>query len=363
MKIAQIAPLAESVPPKLYGGTERIVSYLTEELVAQGHDVTLFASGDFITSARLFRCTETALRLNPDVREALPHQLLMLERVRQRAEAFDILHFHTDLLQHSMLRTIKTPSVTTLHGRLDLPDLVPFYRAFPDVPLVSISDAQRAPMPPVRWARTIYHGLPRQLYRFSASPTGGYLAFLGRISPEKRPDRAIEIATRSGMPLKMAAKIDNVDLAYWKAEIEPLVRDNPLVEFVGEIGEPDKADFLGGATALLFPIDWPEPFGLVMIEAMACGTPVIASRCGSTPEVIDHGISGFLVNDLDEAVAAVHLAQRLDRREIRGVFERRFSIERVAADYLQVYMALCGMDSLRAPQPDELQTTAWRKGA
>jgi glycosyltransferase involved in cell wall biosynthesis len=358
MKIAQIAPLAESVPPRFYGGTERMVSYLTEELVAQGHDVTLFASGDSLTRGRLFGCAETSLRLNQNVRDALPHHLLMLERVRQRADAFDVLHFHTDLLQCSMLRTIDTPSVTTLHGRLDLPDLVPFYRAFPDLPLVSISDAQRAPMPPVRWVRTIYHGLPRQLYHFSPSANGGYLAFLGRISPEKRPDRAIEIATRSGMPLKIAAKIDNVDVEYWKASIEPLVNTSPLVEFVGEIGEAEKSAFLGGATALLFPIDWPEPFGLVMIEAMACGTPVIAFSGGSTPEVIDHGVTGLLVKDIAQAVAAVHLAQRLDRRDIRAVFERRFSIERVAADYLQVYMALCGMDSLPVRPPEGLPMTA-----
>ena len=230
------------------------------------------------------------------MRDPLPHHLLMLEQVRQRAQDFDILHFHIDLMQFPLLRTIATPAVTTLHGRLDLPDLMPFYRAFPDVPLVSISDDQRAPMPPVHWVRTIHHGLPRDLYRFSPRAAGGYLAFLGRISPEKRPDRAIEIATRAGMPLRIAAKVDNADLAYWQEEIEPLVRANPLVEYVGEIGEREKADFLGNATALLFPIDWPEPFGLVMIEAMACGTPVIAFPCGSAPEVVDHGESGFLVD-------------------------------------------------------------------
>ena len=227
MKIAQIAPLAESVPPRLYGGTERIVSYLTEDLVAQGHDVTLFASGNSQTSARLVKCTPAALRLNPAVRDPLPHHLLMLEQVRQRAQDFDILHFHIDLMQFPLISTIATPSVTTLHGRLDLPDLMPLYRAFPEVPLISISDAQRAPMPPVNWVRTIHHGLPRDRYRFSPRATGGYLAFLGRISPEKRPDRAIEIATRAGMKLRIAAKVDNVDLAYWQAEIEPLVRGQP----------------------------------------------------------------------------------------------------------------------------------------
>ncbi len=357
MKIAQIAPLAESVPPRLYGGTERIVSYLTEELVAQGHDVTLFASGDSVTSARLARCAPTALRLNPAVRDTLPHHLLMLEQVRQRADEFDILHFHIDLMQFSMLRTISTPSVTTLHGRLDLPDLQPFYRAFPDVSLVSISDNQRAPMPPVHWVRTIHHGLPPDLYPFSPRADGGYLAFLGRISPEKRPDRAIEIASRTGMKLKIAAKIDNADADYWRDEIEPLVRDNPLVEYMGEIGEREKAAFLGQAKALLFPIDWPEPFGLVMIEAMACGTPVIAFACGSTPEVIDHGESGFLVTSVDEATAAVHHALRLDRAQVRATFERRFSIERVADDYLEVYLSLCGEGRPLRPSRD-LRLTA-----
>ena len=245
-------------------------------------------------------------------------------------------------MQFPLLRTIATPAVTTLHGRLDLPDLQPFYRAFPEEPLVSISDAQREPMPPVRWVGTIHHGLPRQLYRFQPRPApDGHLAFLGRISPEKRPDRAIEIARRSGRTLKIAAKVSNDDFAYWKAEIEPMVRDNPLVEFIGEIGEPDKAAFLGSATTLIFPIDWPEPFGLVMIEAMACGTPVIAFPCGSAPEVIDNGITGFLVDSVEEAVVAVEAASELDRAEVRATFERRFSIERVAGDYLGVYQALC----------------------
>ena len=287
------------------------------------------------------KCAPASLRLNPAVRDPLPHHVLMLEQVRQRAEDFDILHFHIDVLQFPLLRTIASPAVTTLHGRLDLPDLMPLYRSFPDVPLISISDAQRAPMPPVNWVRTIHHGLPRDRYRFSPRATGGYLAFLGRISPEKRPDRAIEIATRTGMKLRIAAKVDNADLAYWQAEIEPLVRANPLVEYVGEISEREKADFLGGASALLFPIDWPEPFGLVMIEAMACGTPVIAFSCGSAPEVVDHGESGFLVTSIEEATAAVHHALRLGRARVRAIFERRFSIERVADDYLEVYLSLC----------------------
>jgi glycosyltransferase involved in cell wall biosynthesis len=260
-------------------------------------------------------------------------------------------------MQFSMLRTIRTPSVTTLHGRLDLPDLQPLYRTFPDVPLISISDDQRAPMPPVRWIRTIHHGLPRDLYPFSPRADGGYLAFLGRISPEKRPDRAIEIATRAGIPLKIAAKVDNADLAYWQEVIEPLVRANPLVEYVGEIGDRDKASFLGQASALLFPIDWPEPFGLVIIEAMACGTPVIAFPRGSAPEVIDHGESGFLVTSIDEAVIAVHHAARLDRARVRAAFERRFTIERVADDYVAVYQSLCGKGHAARPSR-ELPLTA-----
>jgi glycosyltransferase involved in cell wall biosynthesis len=343
MKIAQIAPLVESVPPRLYGGTERIVSYLTEELVRQGHDVTLFASGDSVTSALLHRCAPAALRLSPKVRDPLPHHLALLERVRQHADAFDVLHFHIDLMHFPILRALATPAVTTLHGRLDLPDLEPFYRTFPEIPLVSISDHQRLPMPPVNWVGTIHHGLPWDLCRFSPRPAANpYLAFLGRISPEKRPDRAIEIATRAGMRLRIAAKVDNVDRDYWCSQIAPLVEANPLVEFVGEIGDREKSDFLGGATAVLFPIDWPEPFGLVMIEAMACGTPVIAFTCGAVPEVLDHGVSGLLVTSIDEAVAAVPAAAAMDRALVRVTFEERFTIERVAADYLQVYLSLCG---------------------
>jgi glycosyltransferase involved in cell wall biosynthesis len=341
MRIAQIAPLAESVPPRLYGGTERVVSYLTEELVRQGHDVTLFASSDSVTSARLIGCSSTALRLSPTVVDALPWHLVMLERVRRRAGRFDVLHFHIDLMQFPLLRTIGTPAVTTLHGRQDLPDLPDFYRSFPDMPLVSISDHQRRPLPPVNWAATVHHGLPLDLYTFQPL-SAGYLLFLGRISPEKRPDRAIEIATRAGVPLKIAAKIDKTDEAYWKMKIEPLVRGNRLVDFVGEVGEADKNALLGGASALLFPIDWPEPFGLVMIEAMACGTPVIASRCGSVPEVIDDGATGFIVDDVDAAVAAVGRVGALDRAGVRATFERRFDIARVAQDYVAVYDALRG---------------------
>jgi glycosyltransferase involved in cell wall biosynthesis len=339
MKIAQIAPLAESVPPRLYGGTERVVSYLTEALVARGHEVTLFASGDSRTSARLVRCTERALRLDPEVVDVLPHHLLLLDHVRQLAKEFDVLHFHIDLFHFPLLRMLATPAVTTLHGRLDLPDLQPFYRRFPDVGLVSISDAQRAPMPPVNWIRTVYHGLPSALLVPRRRPEG-YLAFLGRISPEKRPDRAIEIAERSGMPLKIAAKIDKVDRDYWMERIAPAVRRSSLVEYVGEIAEHEKAAFLGNASALLFPIDWPEPFGLVMIEAMACGTPIIAFRRGSVPEVVDPGTTGFVVETVDEAVAAVASLGTLDRGIIRRVFERRFSTDRMAADYEEVYAEL-----------------------
>ncbi len=341
MKIAQIAPLFESVPPKLYGGTERIVSYLTEELVRQGHDVTLFASGDSQTAARLVPCCGEALRLNPSVRDWIPHHVLMLEQVRRRAHEFDVLHFHVDLLHFSLFRPLAERTVTTLHGRLDLPDLQPFYREFNDVPLVSISRDQRRPMPPVNWVGTVHHGLPRRLYPFYPFPEGEYLAFLGRICPEKRPDLAIEIAKRVGIRLKIAAKVDRADEAYFRERIEPLL-DHPLVEFVGEVGEADKAPFLGNARALLFPIDWPEPFGLVMIEAMACGTPVVAFDRGSVPEVIDHGISGWIVDNVDRAVEAVRDLGQLDRRQVRRQFEQRFTVERMARDYLAIYNRLAG---------------------
>jgi glycosyltransferase involved in cell wall biosynthesis len=342
MRIAQIAPLAESVPPRLYGGTERIVSHLTEELVRQGHDVTLFASGDSLTAARLVPCVERALRLNPSVRDPIPHHMVMLNKVAERADEFDVLHFHIDVLHFPLIRDFAHRTVTTLHGRLDLPDLKPFYSSFSDIPLVSISDHQRRPMPPVNWVATVHHGLPRDLLPLTPKPAGGYLAFLGRISPEKRPDRAIEIASRTGMPLRIAAKVDKADLAYWKEVIEPLVATRPNVEFIGEINEHQKAAFLGNARALLFPIDWPEPFGLVMIEAMACGTPVIAFNCGSVPEIIDNGVSGFIVGSIDEAVAAVRRVGDLDRSLVRATFERRFTAERMACDYLDVYRRLAG---------------------
>jgi glycosyltransferase involved in cell wall biosynthesis len=344
MKVAQIAPLYESVPPKLYGGTERIVSYLTEELVRQGHDVTLFASGDSVTAAELVRCSKLALRLNPAVRDHLPHHLAMLEEVRRRADEFDVLHFHIDLIHAPLVGDFLDRTVTTLHGRLDLPDLKPFYRMFPELPLVSISRSQRKPMPPVNWVGNVYHGLPRDLLPLQKDPRdGGYLAFLGRISPEKRPDRAIQIAAKAGLPLKIAAKVDKVDQAYWDEVIAPMVRAHPDVEYLGEINEREKAGFLGNARALLFPVDWPELFGLVMIEAMACGTPVIAFKCGSVPEVLDDGKTGFIVPSADRAVAAVARLGEIDREQVRAIFEQRFSAERMARDYLSIYRSLPGV--------------------
>jgi glycosyltransferase involved in cell wall biosynthesis len=340
MRIAQIAPLAESVPPKFYGGTERIVSYLTEELVRRGHEVTLFASGDSVTNAELVVCSETALRLNPAIKDPLPYHLIQLEEVRKRADRFDIFHFHIDLLHFPLIQPFAARTVTTLHNRHDLPDLKPFYAAFPDVPLVSISDSQRRAMPPVNWAGTVYHGLPRDLLPFIPKPAGGYLAFLGRISPEKGPVDAIEIARRAGRRLKIAAKIDKCDQAYWENVVDPMIRNSPDVDFVGEIPQQAKATFLGSAEALLFPIDWPEPFGLVMIEAMACGTPVIAYRQGSVPEIVEDGVSGFIVNSVDQAVEALGHVGKLDRSAVRRAFESRFSAERQASDYLDIYRYL-----------------------
>jgi glycosyltransferase involved in cell wall biosynthesis len=348
--------LFESCPPRLYGGTERIVSYLTEELVRQGHDVTLFASGDSLTAARLEPGCSSALRLCPEIREPIAHHIVMLDRVRSMADQFDVLHFHVDVLHYPLIRDFADRTVTTLHGRLDLPELWHVYSAFPAAPLVSISNDQRKPMPPVNWAGTVHHGLPRDLLPFNAMPNGGYLAFLGRISPEKGPDRAIEIAARAGAKLKIAAKIDKVDQAYWNDFIGPMVANSPNVEFVGEISEREKADFLGNAAALLFPIDWPEPFGLVMIEAMACGTPVIAFRRGSTPEVIDDGVSGILVDGLDEAVAAVRRVRALDRAKTRETFEKRFAIERVASEYMRIYRTLPGLRT--SPRPGRHVTAA-----
>jgi glycosyltransferase involved in cell wall biosynthesis len=340
MRIAQIAPLHERVPPRLYGGTERIVSYLTEEFVRQGHEVTLFASGDSKTSAKLVRCCDMALRLNPVVRDPVPYHVIMLEEVRRRLDEFDILHFHIDFLHAPLLRSFPRDAVTTHHGRLDLPDIIPFYRVFRELPLVAISNDQRTYLNSVNWVGTVHHGLPRDLLSFEPNPRDGYLAFLGRISPEKGPDRAIEIAARAGMRLKIAAKVDRVDQTYWDEKIRPLIKLHPSVEFIGEIDEHDKAGFLGQASGLLFPVDWPEPFGLVMLEAMACGTPVIAFRRGSVPEILQDGISGFIVDTIDQAAAAVMRLAEVDRAQVRAAFERRFTVERMARDYLNIYHKL-----------------------
>ncbi len=339
MKIAQIAPLIESVPPRLYGGTERIVSYLTEELVQMGHDVTLFASGDSLTSANLVPCAPMALRLDKQVHDTIPHYMLMLDRVRQLAHNFDILHFHVDFFPFPLFRSIARRTVTTLHGRQDLPDLPSFYTAFHDMPLVSISNAQRLPLPKVNFAATIFHGLPLELHRPTFDPRGGYLAFLGRISPEKGPERAIHVARAMGIPLKIAAKVDIVDEAYFRECVVPLL-SGPGVEFIGEINERQKSQFLGEALALLFPIDWPEPFGLAMIEAMACGAPVLAFRRGSVPEIIDEGVTGVIVDGMEQAAAALPRVLRLDRRAIRRRFEERFSAALMAENYVHLSRSL-----------------------
>ena len=348
MRIAQIAPLYERVPPRLYGGTERIVSYLTEELVRQGHEVTLFASGDSKTSANLVRCCDIALRLDPSISDPSLYHIIMLEEVRQRIHQFDVLHFHIDFLHAPIIRDLAHRTVSTHHGRLDSPDLAAFYGFFPELPLVSVSLDQRRYLRRANWVGTVHHGLPRDLLAFHPKAAGGYLAFLGRISPEKGPNRAIEIAARAGLPLKIAAKVDRVDQAYWEQIIRPMVDAHLNIEFIGEIGEQDKAEFLGDALALLFPIDWPEPFGLVMIEAMACGTPVIAFRRGSVPEVLQDGTSGFIVDTVEEAVSAVRRIANLGRARIRAEFERRFTVERMARDYLGIYQERsCSRDQLK----------------
>ena len=348
MRIAQVAPLYESVPPKCYGGTERVVSYLTEALCSQGHDVTLFASGDSVTAARLVPAWPRSLRLDRHCVDQLVHHVLMLERVFHDAGQFDVVHFHVDYLHFPLSRRQMLTQLTTLHGRLDIPDLVPLYREFGEMPVVSISDAQRAPLPWANWQATVHHGLPDDLYRFHPEQ-GDYFAFLGRISPEKRVDWAIEIARQVGMPLKIAAKVDRVDKDYFESEIRPLLRD-PLVEFIGEIGEAEKDAFLGNAYALLFPVDWPEPFGLVMIEAMACGTPVIAFRNGSVPEIMEAGRTGFVVAGLEEAAQAARSISRLNRVYCREAFEQRFTAQRMAADYVQIYSRLMRRNSGRSQQ-------------
>ena len=345
MRIAQIAPPIESVPPTCYGGTERVVSYLTEELVKQGHQLTLFASGDSLTSAELVPCTKTALRLTPTVRDPIPYYMLMLDRVRQRADDFDILHFHIDQFHFPLFRPMANRTVTTIHGRQDLPDLKPLYIGFSDMPLVSISNAQRKPVANANFVATVLHGLPVHLLKPTYDPGGGYLAFLGRISPEKRPDRAIELARAVGIPIRIAAKVDKVDEAYFRATIAPLL-DQPGVDYIGEIDERAKSEFLGEARALLFPIDWPEPFGLSMIEAMACGTPLLAFRCGSVPEIVDPGVTGLIVDTMEEAVKVLPQVLALDRHAVRRRFEDRFSATRMAKNYLQVYHSLLSRESI-----------------
>ncbi|HET7674554.1 MAG TPA: glycosyltransferase family 4 protein [Gammaproteobacteria bacterium] len=338
MRIAQVAPLYESVPPKFYGGTERVVSYLTEELVREGHEVTLFASGDSVTAARLVAPCLKALRLDTECVDKMAHHILLLEHVFSSASEFDIIHFHVDYMHFPLTRRLGIRALTTLHGRLDLPDLVPLYYEYSDMPVVSISDAQRAPLKQARWAGTVYHGLPPNLYSFNPHPEG-YFAFIGRISPEKRIDIAIDIAIRLGVPLKIAAKVDPADRVYFATQIEPLL-DHPLIEYIGEISEVDKNTFLGNARALLFTVDWPEPFGLAMIEALACGTPVIALRRGSIPEIIEDGVTGFVADGPDAALGAAERVGELDRAECRAAFERRFTCERMAHDYLEIYTAL-----------------------
>jgi len=335
LRIAQVSPLYESVPPTGYGGTERVVSWLTEALVEAGHDLVLFASGDSQTKAELVPCAPRALRLDPTTPDPIAAHVVMLEEAFSRAREFDVIHTHVDYLGFPFARRASCPVVTTLHGRLDLPSLVPVFREYGEQRVVSISDHQREPLADARWQATIHHGLPPDLYQFRPGG-GGYLAFLGRISPEKRVDRAIEIALRAGWPLKIAAKIDANDRAYYEREIEPLLA-HPRVEYVGELCDSQKNAFLGDAVAVLFPIDWPEPFGLIMIEALACGTPVIAWPHGSVPEVLEDGVSGYLCTEIDEAVRAVERIGALDRRRCRAEFERRFTAERMARDYVAVY--------------------------
>lgn len=338
MKIAQIAPLFESVPPKLYGGTERIVSYLTEELVRQGHDVTLFASGDSQTLARLWASSPQAFRSQSGAVNRDVPMILMQEQVfGVDAGRFDIIHSHLDFLGFPLSRRCATAVLTTLHGRLDLPELVPMYGEYADMPVVSISNAQRTPLPNANWQGTVYHGLP-ELYTFHPNP-GSYLAYLGRICPEKRPDHAIEIAKRVGIPIRIAAKIDPLDREYFETKIAPLL-DHPLVEYLGEVTDAEKCDLLGNAVAVLCTYDWPEPFGIVLIEALACGTPVLAYRCGSIPEIIEDGVTGFICDDLDGMVAAIDRLPLIRRQRCRDSFKTRFTVERMVQDYLAIYQRM-----------------------
>jgi glycosyltransferase involved in cell wall biosynthesis len=344
MRIAQVAPLMESCPPALYGGTERVVSYLTEELVRQGHDVTLFASGDSRTAARLVSPCPRALRLDPSRPDPVAWHLMMLEQVAARAHAFDVIHFHIDFLHFPLFSRLRHKIVTTQHGRLDLPHMKRLFRLYPGMPVVSISQAQRTPLPDAAWAATIHHGLPQDLYSLGRGE-GGYLLFVGRTSPEKGLEDAIAVARRAGVPLRIAAKVDRVDQEYFEARIRPLL-DDPLIEFLGEVDDAGKNRLLGEALGLLFPIDWPEPFGLVMIEAMATGTPVIAYPRGSVPEILEHGRSGLIVEGIEQAAAAVRLLPQLDRSRVRACFEARFTARRMAQDYVTLYL---GVMAPRAP--------------
>ena len=352
MKIAQVAPLYESVPPRYYGGTERVVSYLTEALVKLGHDVTLYASGDSVTEADLRPACRRSLRLDKTSTEPFADHVLLAERIFQEAEEFDVVHSHIDYLAFPLLRRMATPHVTTLHGRLDIPNLRDLFREFKDEPVISISKHQQLPLSWANWQGTILHGLPEKLYSLREEP-GRYLAFLGRISPEKRVDRAIQIALRSGLPLKIAAKVDKPDQEYFETKIKPLL-EHKDIEYIGEIGEAEKAAFLGGACALLFPIDWPEPFGLVMIEAMACGTPVIAFPHGSVPEIVEHGVTGFLVRDVNEAINAVARLRRLSRRKCREKFEARFTSTRMAREYVGLFEQLTHRETVHELSADLL---------
>ncbi|HSF66401.1 MAG TPA: glycosyltransferase family 4 protein [Nitrospiraceae bacterium] len=345
MRIAQVSPLWESVPPKLYGGTERIVSYLTEELVRLGHDVTLFASGDSVTTARLEPICARALRLNTGIFNRDAPMTILMEQALGNPGDFDIIHSHLDFMGFPLARRNPTPTITTFHGRLDLPELQPVFREYVEMPMVSISDAQREPVSWANWQATVHHGLPKNLYSLHPNP-GGYLAFLGRIAPEKRPDHAIEIAKRVGIPLRIAAKVDPMDQIYFRTEIEPLLSD-PLIEYLGEITDVEKDDFLGGAMALVCPYDWPEPFGLVLIEALACGTPVLAYRRGSIPEIIEDSSTGFVCEGLDEMTAAIQRIPEIDRRRCRQTFEQRFCVERMTQDYLRVYEQMLSKDGER----------------
>ena len=358
MRIAQVAPLHESVPPRLYGGTERVVSFLTEELVAMGHDVTLFASGDSRTTARLVPVCERALRLDPGIRDTVAPHMLLMEAVRKQAAAFDIIHFHVDYWPFSLFSRQSTPFLTTLHGRLDLPEIEPIFGLFPDTPLVSISNSQRRDLPHANYRATVHHGLPASLLTPQPGVQPGYLAFLGRISPEKGPDRAIRIARAAGLPLKIAAKVGDADRAYYDTVIRPLIAAGEGIEMVGEIGDAQKPAFLSGAIALLMPIEWPEPFGLVMIEAMACGTPVIAFARGSVPEIVDEGVTGCIVHSEAQATAALDQVAHMSRLGVRTRFLERFAARRMAESYLDVYRDLARHHTMASEPPNQRRPPA-----